>query len=49
VRPDPLNRLEAWILTGPLGRIAAFAGDLGAALGGWVLEKVGLSSPTDED
>lgn len=44
-----LNRLEAWILTGPVGRVAAFAGDLGAALGGWALKKAGLSSRADED
>jgi len=37
-----MGRIEAWILTGPVGRVAAFAGDLGAALGGWALEKVGI-------
>ncbi len=25
----------AWLLTGPLGRLAAFCGDLGAAWLGW--------------
>lgn len=44
-----MGRLEAWVLTGPVGRIAAFAGDLGAALGEWALRKARLKSPTDED
>lgn len=44
-----MNRFEAWILTGPIGRVAAFAGDLGAALGKWALRRSGVSSPTDED
>jgi hypothetical protein len=34
------DRLGAWILTGPIGRIAAFAGDLAAALGGAALNKL---------
>ena len=36
------DRLASWLLTGPVGRIAAFIGDLGAALGGWALAKAGL-------
>lgn len=34
------DRLLAWVLTGPLGRVAAFAGDLGAAAARWVAGKV---------
>lgn len=36
-----MNRLLAWLLTGPIGRVIAFVGDLGAALGGWALRRVG--------
>ena len=34
------ERFEAWLVTGPVGRVVAFAGDLGAALGGWALNKL---------
>jgi hypothetical protein len=37
---NPTDRLAAWILTGPVGRVAAFAGDLGAAIGSWALNKL---------
>jgi hypothetical protein len=37
-----MDRLLAWLLTGPVGRVVAFFGDLGAALGGWALRRVGL-------
>ena len=37
-----LERLEAWLLTGPVGRVVAFFGDLGAALGGWALRRLGI-------
>ncbi|HYH60928.1 MAG TPA: hypothetical protein VD766_03590 [Solirubrobacterales bacterium] len=36
------DRLLAWLVTGPIGRVVAFFGDLGAALGGWALRRVGL-------
>jgi hypothetical protein len=39
---SPADRVAAWILTGPVGRVVAFAGDLGAALGGWALRRAGL-------
>lgn len=41
------DRIGAWIVTGPIGRVAAFAGDLGAALGGWALRRAGLRRPTE--
>jgi len=31
-RRDPLARLKAWLVTGPLGRGAAFAIDFGVAV-----------------
>jgi hypothetical protein len=34
------DRLVAWLLTGPVGRLAAFVGDLAAAWLGWALSKV---------
>jgi hypothetical protein len=34
------DRAGAWLLTGPLGRLAAFFGDLGAALLGWAATKL---------
>lgn len=37
-----MNHMLAWLVTGPLGRVVAFFGDLGAALGGWALRRVGL-------
>jgi hypothetical protein len=37
-----IDRLAAWLLTGPVGRVVAFLGDLGAALGGWALRRLGL-------
>lgn len=43
----PPDRLTAWILTGPVGRVAAFCGDLGAALGGWALRRAGLRRDTE--
>lgn len=42
-----LDRLAAWIVTGPVGRVVAFAGDLGAALGRWALRRAGLRRPTE--
>jgi hypothetical protein len=36
------NHSLAWILTGPIGRVVAFLGDLGAALGNWALKRAGL-------
>jgi len=36
------ERFAAWLLTGPIGRVVAFFGDLGAALGGWALRRLGL-------
>ena len=35
-----MNRFAAWLLTGPVGRFAAFVGDLGAAWGRWVLRRM---------
>jgi hypothetical protein len=37
-----LDRVLAWFFTGPAGRVVAFFGDLGAALGGWALRRMGL-------
>ena len=37
---SPADRLAAWVVTGPLGRVAAFVGDLGAAVGSWALNKL---------
>ena len=37
-----VERLLAWFFTGPVGRVVAFFGDLGAALGGWALRRLGL-------
>ena len=37
-----VDRILAWILTGPVGRVAAFFGDLGAALASWALRRAGL-------
>jgi hypothetical protein len=37
-----VERLLAWLLTGPVGRVVAFFGDLGAALGSWALRRLGL-------
>ena len=34
------DRLAAWLVTGPVGRVFAFVGDLGAALGSWALNKL---------
>jgi hypothetical protein len=34
------DRFVAWLLTGPLGRLVAFLGDLGAAWGRWALSKL---------
>ena len=39
------DRAAAWLLTGPVGRVVAFAGDLGAALGGAALRRLGLRRP----
>ena len=36
------DRLLAWFFTGSIGRVIAFFGDLGAALGGWALRRAGL-------
>ncbi len=36
------ERFLAWLFTGPVGRVVAFFGDLGAALGGWALRRLGL-------
>jgi hypothetical protein len=38
-----LERFYVWFVTGPVGRVIAFFGDLGAALGGWALRRLGLS------
>jgi hypothetical protein len=35
-----VDRFAAWLLTGPVGRVVAFAGDLGAALGSGALNKL---------
>lgn len=32
------DRLASWILTGPVGRVVAFVGDLGAASLGWAVK-----------
>jgi hypothetical protein len=37
---SPTDRFAAWVLTGPVGRVAAFVGDLGAAAGSWALNKL---------
>jgi hypothetical protein len=37
-----VDRLAAWVVTGPIGRVAAFAGDLGAAFAGAMLRRAGL-------
>jgi hypothetical protein len=37
---NPRDRLAAWVLTGPVGRVVAFAGDLAAALGSGALNKL---------
>jgi len=34
------GRFAAWLVTGPVGRVLAFAGDLGAALARAVLHRV---------
>ena len=34
------DRVAAWFLTGPVGRVVAFAADLGAALGTGALNKL---------
>ena len=34
------DRLAAWVVTGPVGRVVAFLGDLGAAAGSWALNKL---------
>ena len=36
------HRAEAWLYTGPVGRVVAFFGDLGAGIGGWALRRAGL-------
>jgi hypothetical protein len=41
-RLAPHERFAAWVLTGPVGRVAAFAGDLGAAFGAAALRRLGL-------
>jgi hypothetical protein len=35
-------RIVAWLLTGPVGRVVAFVGDLAVALGGWALRRARL-------
>ena len=35
-----VNRVFVWVLTGPLGRLAAFVGDLGAAWGQWAARRL---------
>jgi hypothetical protein len=35
-------RAVTWLLTGPVGRVVAFFGDLLAAWGGWALRRSGL-------
>jgi hypothetical protein len=37
----PWDRLLAWLATGPLGRLAAFAWDLAGALIGGAVNKLG--------
>lgn len=37
--PQATNRLLAWFLTGPIGRIVAFIADLGVALAQAALKK----------
>ena len=37
-----MDRFLAWILTGPIGRVVAFFGDLFAAWGGWALRRAGV-------
>lgn len=44
-RAGVTDRASAWVLTGPVGRVVAFAGDLGAALGGAALRRLGLRRP----
>jgi hypothetical protein len=34
------DRVAAWVVTGPVGRVVAFAGDLVAALGSGALNKL---------
>lgn len=36
------DRAAAWVITGPVGRLAAFAGDLAAALWASALRRAGL-------
>jgi hypothetical protein len=45
---NPLERFQSWILTGPVGRVAAFFGDLGAALGDWALSRAGVRRDDDQ-
>jgi hypothetical protein len=33
---NPAERFAAWVLTGPVGRVAAFFGDLGVYWWRWV-------------
>jgi hypothetical protein len=35
-----LERLGAWVVTGPLGRLVAFLWDLTAAWGKWAITKL---------
>jgi hypothetical protein len=41
------DRLLAWLVTGPIGRVAAFFADLGAALGGWALRRIGWKNDSE--
>lgn len=43
-RLGPHERLYAWFLTGPLGRVAAFIGDLGAYWLSWAKGRIGARS-----
>jgi hypothetical protein len=38
-RPGGCDRLRAWLVTGPIGRLVAFVIDLGAALGRGLLRR----------
>jgi hypothetical protein len=40
VRASARDRLAAWVVTGPVGRVIAFVWDLGAAWLQWATSKV---------
>lgn len=42
----PRDRLAAWLVTGPLGRVAAFFADLGAYMVGALRTRLARRRPT---